>query len=206
MIMKTRLFFILAFVATLFTTTAFANTFENIFDLGGTTVKISSVEKVIVVNLGAVLKEEVTINIEDAYGVTIFTETVRQNPNFIKRYNVSKLEEGDYNLIITKKTLRTAQPFHVENGGVTISEIEKKEKFIPVVDFNSNNLDVNVLLGNYSNITVTIFDNEGRQVFAEKNYVVTKIHKRYDLTKLPKGVYMTEVMAGDETFYFTIEK
>jgi hypothetical protein len=206
MIMKTRLFLILAFVATAFTTTAFANTIENIFDLGGTTVKISSTEKVLVVNLGAILKEEVTISIEDIYGVRLLTETVKNKPNFVKRYNVEQLEKGDYKLIVTKKTLRTVQPFHIELGGVTISEIEKKEKFLPVLNFNSDNLDVNVLLGNLSNITVTLFDNEGRQIFAEKNYVVSKLHKRYNLEKLPRGAYIAEVMAGDETFYYTVEK
>ena len=45
--------------------------------------------------------------------------------------------------------------------GVHISEIEKKEKFLPVVSFKDNKLDVNVLLGNFSNITVKITDNEG---------------------------------------------
>ncbi len=204
--MKTKLFLILAFVATAFTTTAFANTIENIFDLGGTTVKISSTEKVLVVNLGAIQKEEVTISIEDIYGVTLLTEKVKDKPNFVKRYNVEQLEKGDYKLIVTKKTLRTVQPFHVRLDGVTISEIEKKEKFLPVLNFNNGNLDVNVLLGNLSNITVTLFDNEGRQVFAEKNYVVSTLHKRYNLEKLSRGIYFAEVMAGDETFYFTIEK
>jgi hypothetical protein len=204
--MKTRLFLILAYVATAFTTTAFANTIENIFDLGGTTVKISSTEKVLVVNLGAIQKEEVTISIEDIYGVRLLTETVKNKPNFVKRYNVAQLEKGDYKLIVTKKTLRTVQPFHIELEGVTISEIEKKEKFLPVLNFNSNNLDVNVLLSNLSNITVTLFDNEGRQIFAEKNYVVSTLHKRYNLEKLPRGIYFAEVMAGDETFYYTVEK
>lgn len=204
--MKTRLFFILAFVATLFTTTAFANTIENIFDLGGTTVKISSVEKAVVVNLGSVLKEEITIKIEDINGVALLTETVKENPNFVKRYNVSKLENGEYNLIITKKTLRTVQPFQVTDSVVAIDEIEKKEKFLPVLDFKNDDLNVNVLLGNYSNITIKLYDNEGHKVFEEKNYVVSTLHKRYDLSKLARGVYVAEVMAGDETFYYTIEK
>ena len=64
--MKTRLLFILALVANLFTNTLSANVVENIFDLAGTTVKISSAQKAIVVNLGSVQKETVTISIADA--------------------------------------------------------------------------------------------------------------------------------------------
>ena len=204
--MKTRLFFILALVAILFTNTLSANVIENTFDLAGTTVKISSAEKAIVVNLGSVQKETVSIVIADAQNNVLLSETVKETPNFVKRYNMSKLEKGTYTLTVTKKTLRTVQPFEITDNSLVIAELEKKEKFIPVVNFNSDKLDVNVLLGNYSNITVTILDNEGRKVAEDKNYVVLDLHKRYDLTKLPSGVYVIEVLAGDETFYQTVQK
>ena len=204
--MKSPLILVVAFIATLFSQTAFSNTNERNFDLGGTTVKISSVEKSVVVNLGSVQKEEITIAIEDNYGNTLTTEIVKNNANFVKKYNVSKLENGQYVITITKKTLRTAQPFTVSNEGVTMSEIEKKEKFIPVLVQNGNKLDVNVLLGNYNNITIKIVDNEGRNAFEDKNYVILTLHRRYDLSKLPNGSYLAEVTAGDETFYYSIVK
>ena len=204
--MKTRLFFILALAATLFTNTLSANVIENTFDLAGTTVKISASEKSILVNLGSVQKEVISIVIADAQNNVLLTEMVRETPNFVKRYNMSKLEKGAYTLTVTKKTIRTVQPFDITDNSLVIAELEKKEKFIPIVNFNNNKLDVNVLLGNYSNITVTIFDNEGRKVSEDKNYVVLDLHKRYDLSKLPNGVYMVEVLAGDETFFQTVQK
>jgi hypothetical protein len=204
--MNTRLFFVLALVATLFTNTLSANVIENIFELAGTTVKISSAEKAIVVNLGSVQKETVSIVIADAQNNVLLSETVKETPNFVKRYNMSRLEKGTYTLTVTKKTLRTVQPFEITNNSLVIAELEKKEKFIPVVSFNKSHLDVNVLLGNYSNITVTIIDNEGHKVAEDKNYVVVNLHKRYDLAKLPSGAYVVEVMAGDETFYQTVTK
>jgi hypothetical protein len=204
--MKTRLFFVLALVAILFTNTLSANTVENTFDLAGTTVKISSVQKSVVVNLGNVEKETISIAIADAQGHVLTSELVKNTPNFVKRYNMSQLENGTYTLTVTKKTVRTVQPFEIKDNSLEISEIEKKEKFIPVVNFKNDKLDVNVLLGNYSNITVTILDNEGHKVSEDKNYVVLDLHKRYDLSKLPTGVYMVEVMAGDETFYQTVAK
>jgi hypothetical protein len=204
--MKTRLFFVLALVAILFTNTLSANTVENTFDLAGTTVKISSVQKAIVVNLGNVQKETVSIVIADAQGNVLASEVVKNTPNFVKRYNMSQLENGTYTLTVTKKTVRTVQPFEIKDNVLAISELEKKEKFLPVVHFNNDKLDVNVLLGNYSNITVTILDNEGRKVSEDMNYVVLELHKRYDLGKLPRGAYVVEVMAGDETFYQTVSK
>jgi Secretion system C-terminal sorting domain len=204
--MKTQLFLVVALVATLFTQTAFANTNERNFDLGGTTVKISSVEKSVMVNLGSVQKEEILISIEDANGNTLVSESVKNNANFVKKYNVSKLEEGQYFITVTKKTLRTVQPFIVSSIGVTMSDVEKKEKFLPYVIQNGNKLDVNVLLGNYNNITIKILDNEGRSALNDTNYVVLTLHKRFDLSKLPAGNYVAEVTAGDETFYYSIVK
>ncbi len=204
--MKKSLFAVLALVATLFTTTLSANVIENTFDLSGTTVKISAAQKGIIVNLGSVQKETVYIIIKDAAENILVNEKVKETPNFIKRYNMSQLPIGAYTLTVTKKASRTIQPFDITIAGLTIKEIEKKEKFIPVVSYQNNKLDVNVLLGNYSNISVTIMDNEGHNVTTDKNYVVLDLHKRYNLSDLPKGAYIVEVMAGDETFYQTIVK
>ena len=131
--MKTRMLFSVALAAVLFTSTAFANVIENVFDLAGTIVKISATDNALVVNLGSVTKEEVTIKIEDVNGNALLIEKVRDRPNFVKKYNVSKLEAGKYALTVTKKTVRTVQPFEVNAKGVSISEIEKKEKFLQLL-------------------------------------------------------------------------
>lgn len=202
--MNTRLFLILALVATLFTTAAKANNAEKIYDLDGTSVKISAVSKNIFVNLGSVKNEEVVIKIEDAQGNTLVSETVKEKAVFSRTYNVSQLENGAYTLFIVKKMTKTIQPFNVFNGKVTMLTAEMKEKFLPVVIQKNDKLDVNVLLGNYSNITVIVYDNEGHKVFEDKNYVVFDLHKRYDLSKLAKGSYLAEVTAGDEVAYYNI--
>ena len=204
--MKTNLFSALAIAATLFTTNLNAGNIENTYNLGETTLTISSETNAVVVNIGDHKSEAVTIKIEDAYGHQLLSETVKDAQSFIKKYNVSKLEDGSYNLVVSKKTMKTVQPFQITNHTVLMSEFQKKGTFSPTVNFTEDKLNVNVLLGNYSNITVSIFDNEGRKVFDEKNYVVFDMHKRYDLSKLPKGAYWVEVMAGDETFGLSIAK
>ena len=202
--MNTRLFLILALVATLFTTAAKANNAEKIYDLDGTSVKISAVSKTILVNLGSVKNEEVIIKIEDAQGNILVSETVKEKAVFSRTYNVSQLENGAFTLFIVKKMTKTIQPFNVFNGQVTMLAAEMKEKFLPLLIQKNDKLDVNVLLGNYSNITVIVYDNEGHKVFEDKNYVVFDLHKRYDLSKLNKGSYLAEVTAGDEVAYYNI--
>lgn len=205
--MKTiKLFSAFAFATSLFVQTLSANVVENIYNVDGVEVKIASTTQSVIVNLGDVQNEEIKISLVDENEKILMTETVKNVNGFIKRYNVSRLDDGNYSMVITKKTVRTVQPFSIEHGEVKMSGLDKKEKFLPVLSFNNGKLDVNVLLGNYSNIVVKLFDNEGREVMTDRHYAELKLNKRYDLIKLPAGVYVAQVMAGDETFSYTIAK
>jgi Secretion system C-terminal sorting domain len=195
-----------ALAATLFVQTISANAIENVYTMDGTTVKIASTSKNIIVNLGDVQKEEITIAIMDNDQNTLISETVKDVKNFTKKYNVSRLDDGNYKMIITKKTIRTVQPFSILHGDVTMSTEDKKEKFLPTISFANDRLDVNVLLSNYSNIIVKLYDNEGREVMNDKQMAEFKLNKRYNLSNLLSGVYVAEVTAGDETFRYTITK
>jgi Secretion system C-terminal sorting domain len=195
-----------ALAATLFVQTLSANTIENVYTMDGTTVKIAANAKNIIVNLGDVQKEEITIALMDDDQNTLMSETIKDVKNFAKKYNVSRLEDGDYRMIVTKKTIRTVQPFSILHGEVTMSVEDKKDKFLPTLSFQNDNLDVNVLLSNYSNIIVKLYDNEGREVMNDKQMAEFKLNKRYNLTNLQSGVYVAEVTAGDEIFRYTIAK
>jgi hypothetical protein len=201
-----KLFSAFAFATSLFVQTLSANVIENTYNVDGVEVKIASNAKNVIVNLGDVQNEEIKITLVDDDQNILLTETVKDVKSFTKRYNVSRLDDGSYKMIITKKTVRTVQPFSIEKGIVKMSNLDKKEKFLPTLTFNNGKLDVNVLLGNYSNIVVKLFDNEGREVMTDNHYAEFKLNKRYDLVKLPTGVYVAQVMAGDETFSYTVVK
>ena len=205
--MKKQIILAIAFTATFLANTVFANVIENSYNLAGTTVSISAaMDKAIIVNLGNVHGEIITIAIDNAEGSNIMTEKIYETAQFSKKYNMTKLDNGKYTMTISKKTVRTVQPFEITDRGIVMAEMEKKEKFIPVVSFNDNKLNVNVLLGNYSNITVKMYNAEARKIMEDKNYVVLDLHKTFNISDLPKGIYTVEVMAGDERFYQTIEK
>jgi hypothetical protein len=105
---------------------------------------------------------------------------------------------------VTKNLSKTVQPFELTNKNIVLNEFERKEKFLPSIKVKGSMLDVNVLLGNYSNIIVKVYSNDGIVSFEDKNYVVLTLHKRFDLAKLPAGTYIVEVVAGDETQYYSI--
>ncbi len=196
----------IAIAASLFVQTLSANNIENAYDMGGTTLKIAASNENVIVNLGTVEKEEITIKIMNSDETTLINETIKNVKDFSKKYNVKRLEDGQYRLIVSKKTIRTVQPFSIKGGVVSMSALEQKEKFLPTLSYRNDKLDINVLLGNYSNILVKIYDAEGEIVKNEKHYVVLQLNQRYDVSQLPKGSYTAEVKAGDETFMYSFEK
>ena len=208
--MKTRLSFILALVAlmftAMFTTTLKADSIENIFVLEGANIRITAIEnsKTVMVTLNNTSTGEMTVALEDAFGTHFATDKIKPAARFAKKYNLSQLEAGNYRLVVTKNLVKTVQPFQLTDRDIVLNEVERREKFLPMIAQNGKMLDVNVLLGNYSNIVVKIYGNDGLMSFEDKNYVVLTLHKRYDLAKLPTGSYVVEVLAGDETQYFNI--
>jgi hypothetical protein len=205
--MKTRLFFSLATAAVLFVNTLTANTIEYIYDLGGTRLTISTAlaEKAVIVNATNTYNQDIIVTIEDKFGNVMFKDRSNQGSGFAKKYKLNDFEDGEYRLVVVKGTFKTIQPFKVNGNAVEMSKSERKEKFLPNVAVTGNKMDVNVLLGNFSNIHVRLYDNTGDKVFEELNYVVLDLHKRYDLSKLKKGIYFAEVTAGDETQTFTVK-
>lgn len=204
--MKKVIILAIAITATFLTTTVSANPVRNSYYLAGTTVSISATtDKAIIVNLGNVKGETVTIIIENADGVRFMTENVKETAQFSKKYKISQLDNGKYKMIVSKQTSRIIQPFDITDKGVIMVEADKKELIAPVVTFKENKLNVNVFLGYYGSITVTMYDAESNKIMENKNPLVLLLHKMFNTSALPKGAYVLDIMAGDEHFFQTIE-
>ena len=203
--MKSRTVFISIF-AMLLNVAVFANNSERFVELAGSSVKISAVAntKAITVNVNNLVNDVLEVSLQDAVGVVLYSETVKNTNSFTKRLSLVNLDAGHYILVIRKNLVKTVQPFELTETSVIISENERKEKFLPNIFQKGNKLDINVLLGKYSNVHVLIYDNEGRLMFEETNYVVLDLHKRFDLSNLSTGTYLVEVIAGDEVQYSTV--
>ncbi len=204
--MKITFSFILALAVSMFATTLNAENTERMFTVEGANIRITALEnsKTVMVTLTNTSTGEVTVALEDAFGSSFAKDKVKSAASFSKKYNLSQLETGKYRLVVTKNFVKTIQPFELTSRNIVLNELERKEKFLPSINHNGNRLDVNVLLGNYSNVIVKVYSNDGLISFEDKNYVVLTLHKRYDLSKLPAGAYIVEVLAGDETQYYNI--
>ena len=203
--MKSRTIFTI-FFATFLCIAAFANTSERTLDLAGSKVKISAAAntKALTINIDNLSLDVIEISIEDAQSNTLYSETAKNIPNYAKRLNLAQLEAGNYKLVIKKNLVKTIQPFELTETTILMTETDRKEKFLPNIVQRGTKLDLNIMMSKYANVHIKIYDNEGRLVFEETNYVVITLNKRFDLEKLSAGVYVVEVTAGDETQYATI--
>lgn len=205
--MKNLLVFVLAIALTLVNTTqTIARSVERNYVLAGTTVKITADEnvKAVTVNINNIQNDVVKVSLEGTDGTVLFSQEISKMARYAKKFNLSQLENGSYKLVIRKNLTKTTQPFTLNDNGVQLNENERKEKFLPSIAQKGSMVDVNCLTSNYTNIYIRIFDNEGRLVFENTNYVVFQIQKRFNLSKLPAGAYVMEVEAGDDTQYSTL--
>jgi hypothetical protein len=198
--MKTIKFFAaFALVAILSMPTLFAR------DMPFDDIIISSATEAVSLNLGNVDSRAISVKIVNEAQQSIVNETVKNKSNFLKNYAVTTMPSGHYTMIVTKENSRVTQPFSVQKGVLTLSETDKKIKYFPTVYFKNNTMDVNAFLGYYGTITVNILDDNGNKVFSQKNDNVVVLHKRYDVGDL-SSTYKVEIVAGDETFNFSILK
>jgi len=204
--MKFRIVFIL-FVALSISAISFTNASNLPVVLSGSSVKIFAVSnsKTLMVSVSNNLNDAIEIELNDANGHVLYSETSVEKVNtFSKRLNLNNLDAGYYTLVVKKNLVKTIQPFELTETTIVMTETERKEKFLPNIAQKGTKLDVNIMMSKYDNVHVKIYDNEGRLVFEETNYVVIALNKRFNLEKLSTGIYVVEVTAGDETQYGTI--
>ena len=173
-------------------------------DFGRTEVTVSAVQKMLSVRFTDIENAEATISIQNTEGVEIFTETLVGKAAKFRKYNLQKLEIGQYTLIVKSKRSKIVQPFAVNIANIDVLMATRETIFTPVVVLKGNKLDVSASSFKNPGISVTISDNLGTTVFREKYEGVT-LQKRYDLAKLPSGAYIVEVVTyGNETEYYPI--
>lgn len=203
--MKFRIVFIF-FVALSISAMSFTNASNLPVVLSGSSVKIFAVSnsKTLMVSVSNNLNDAIEIELDDANGHVLYSETTEKVNTFSKRLNLNSLDAGFYTLVVKKNLVKTIQPFELTETSIKMSENERNEKYLPNIVQKGKKVDVNVLLNKISDVNIRVYDIEGRLVFEQISKDVQDLHKRFDLEKLAAGVYLVEVIAGDETQYATV--
>jgi hypothetical protein len=192
--------FVSALVATLSFSTLFATT------LPVEDIIIGNSKESISVNWNNLSQQIIHVKILNANQEVVMEESVKNQAEFVKQFHVTDLQNGFYNLVITKKGSRIVQPFSIQCGTLSLSEKDKKVKYFPVFSQKNNQFDVSVFLGYSGTVSVNVLDEDKNTIFTKSYDNVSMLHKRFSLDSAAEGQYKVEVIAGDETFYFSMVK
>jgi hypothetical protein len=197
-------------IALMFVVAIFANTLKAellpVHRSFKTEVTVSASQKTITVKIQDSEISDALVTIVNNEGVHIFSETVTGQAANLRKYNLQKLEIGNYTLTIKRKRSTLIQPFSVNITNIEVLSVLSQTHFTPVVALKGNFLNVSASSFGQPGINVSIIDNFGARVF-EASYEDFTLQKRFDLTKLQNGAYVVEVITyGNDVEYFPITK
>ncbi len=196
--MRTKLFFIWTLAAAFMAQSVTAKPID-----AYSTIKVTAVKMNLKVDVAKTLDEIVDVTIEDAEGFVLQNDRIEKGATR-KRYNMRNLPAGQYRLIVLKNRVKMIQPFSINSEEITILETDRTFNQLPQVVLKGTKLEVRVFSSEKENATLKIVDNQGLTAF-EQAFDAKTFAKRYDLSKLPKGVYFVELVVDANYENFIIQ-
>jgi hypothetical protein len=146
------------------------------------------------------LNAPATISIEDAGGNLLMEERA-SGKSFVKTFNLSKLENGDYTLTINTGLIQTIQPLTLTDAVLVLDGTKRQEVYAPIINVGDDYVDLSFLNKRMGNVFVVFLDENEEVVYQENISNALKVEKRYNLSRLPKGDYSVKVIVGNGDFY-----
>ena len=145
------------------------------------------------------VKKGQRLYIKNSEGDILYQEKIQQNGTFVKNFDFSALEDGNYILEVNKDFEIEVSPFSVNSGKATFNKKEEKTIFKPVVRTNNNKVMVSKYDFEAAPLHVTIYY-EGEVIFKETVKGGNVLQRVYKLRKEIKGNYMVVMKANDRTY------
>lgn len=196
--MKTKMFFVLALPIAFMAQSLIAKPTAFV-----ESIRVTASQKHLKVDVAKAPEEIVEVTIEDTEGVVLYNDEMGKKATR-KRYDLRNLPVGQYYLIVLKNRIKMVQPFIIQTNGIVISEQDRVDTPMPQVSFKGTKLDVRIFSSKSEKALLKIVDNQGITAF-EETITGKSAAKRFDLKKLPKGVYFVELTVDSDFDSFTIQ-
>jgi len=146
--------------------------------------------------------ESSTLTLTDTDKHQIFMENIKEDEDYTKKFDLSKLEEGLYFLKMESLTRTVEFTISVEDSEVNV--IARNEKTKPFFRKNGDVLYLNYLNQKLSPVVVNVVDSANRVVFTQKFDKELVVGKVFNFTNAVKDEYTISVSEGTKTYYETI--
>lgn len=169
----------------------------------GGEVKVKPAEKSkAVISLNELDAQSVTLSIEsDDESVIYYSKFIGNTDDYSKMFDFSKLEDGNYVIIVDAAGDLIRKPLSIRNSEVIL----KKAKSVtqPVFRMKDNTLLVFHNNQERDEYLISFYGNEGK--FFTDEIEDMNIAKRYDLSQLPTGSYSVSVQDSDDFYTYRFQ-
>lgn len=138
------------------------------------------------------VKQGEQVIIKDTYGVVLFEESIQQNGNYMKSFDLTGLPDGHYNFELDKALKTKIFPFKVSLNNVTFDKTNETVFYKPVVKLKDNVLYINKLNIGKAELKIKVYykSEEGITLInSETIENALEIKRLYSLSKEKTGTY-----------------
>ena len=146
--------------------------------------------------------ESSTLTLTDTEKHQIFMENIKEDEDYTKKFDLSKLDEGLYFLKMESLTRTVEFTISVEDSEVNV--IARDEITKPFFRKNGDVLYLNYLNQKLSPVVINVVDSSNRVVFTQKFDKELVVGKVFNFTNAVKDEYTVSVSEGTKTYYETI--
>ncbi|MDO6605422.1 hypothetical protein SAMN03080594_11319 [Arenibacter palladensis] len=146
--------------------------------------------------------ESSTLTLTDTEKHQIFMENIKEDEDYTKKFDLSKLDEGLYFLKMESLTRTVEFTISVEDSEVNV--IARDEITKPFFRKNGDVLYLNYLNQKLSPVVINVVDSSNRVVFTQKFDKELVVGKVFNFTNAVKDDYTVSVSEGTKTYYETI--
>lgn len=135
--------------------------------------------------------------------VVFYKQTDAPSTTYIKHYNFSMLEDGDYSLTVKTNDEKLENALKLNNGQV--ESINQRREAAPYFTVNENRLELSYLNFELENLKVMVYDNKNL-LFEKELKPEFTINYGLDLSNLKSGKYDAVLTAGNNSYEYEITK
>jgi hypothetical protein len=140
----------------------------------------------------------------DDQGTVLYSETIKRNGTFAKRFDFTALNDGSYTLELDKDFEIVITPFIIQSKTATFLENNERVIFKPVVRTENNQLLISQMSLDEEPLQIELYYN-GERIIKDQIVGDKILNKVYKLSAQEKGNYYLSMSSGDRSFIKTFE-
>lgn len=137
--------------------------------------------------------------VKDEHGIILHSETVKNNGDLSKLFDLKQLKSGKYTVELDKDFEIIIKSFDIKNNTITFYSNTKTKIFKPTIRIENNKLLVSQMSLESDSIDVEIYYGDNL-IYSEAVKGEKTINRIYKLSETEVGDYQAIIRTGDRTY------